>query len=175
MRFRHWLLLLITGTLFHADSLAQQRCGFNLLEEKRKELHPTVTQDFEAWMSGRIRQRQNLRTQATFDIPVVVHVIHNGEAVGSGLNISDAQILSQIAVLNEDYRRLNDDQVNTPPEFAGVASGVDVEFVMAMQDPEGLPTNGIVRVRGSKTGWNVENSPEFKSQSYWPAEDYLNI
>ena len=44
-------------------------------------------------------------------IPVVVHVLHRGEAVGSGRNISLAQIQSQIEVLNEDFRRLNADAV----------------------------------------------------------------
>src|SRR5690606_15474718 len=34
-------------------------------------------------------------------IPVVVHVIHNGESLGVGKNISDARVLSQIQVLNE--------------------------------------------------------------------------
>lgn len=175
MRFRHWLLLLITGTLFHINTLAQDRCGFSHLQEKVKILHPNSTQQFENWLSGKIRQRSNQRTHSTFSIPVVVHVIHNGEPVGVGSNISDAQILSQIKVLNDDYQRLNDDQVNTPAEFQSVAAGVDLEFVLAKQDPEGLPTSGIIRVKGSRSGWTIDNGPEFKSQSYWPAEDYLNI
>ena len=44
-------------------------------------------------------------------IPVVVHVIHNGTAIGTGANISDAQVMSQIQVLNEDYRRIVGTQV----------------------------------------------------------------
>lgn len=36
-------------------------------------------------------------------IPVVVHVLHNGVPVGTGLNIGMAQIESQIEVLNEDF------------------------------------------------------------------------
>ena len=39
----------------------------------------------------------------TFVIPVVVHVIHNGGTE----NITDAQIQSQIQVLNEDFRKLS--------------------------------------------------------------------
>ena len=151
------------------------RCGFEQSHEKSKKHHPTVDEDFEKWISAKIRQRANLRTQATFEIPIVVHIIHNGEPIGTGTNLSEAQILSQIDVLNEDYQRLNDDRVNTPAEFAGVAASIDIQFVLARQDPEGLATNGIVRNRGSKSGWTVENAPEFKSQSYWPAEDYLNI
>jgi hypothetical protein len=175
MRFRHWLLFLIPGVLFPATTLAQDRCGFNYLQEKTERLNPSHRQQFENWLSAKVRQRGNLRTKSTFSIPIVVHVIHNGEPVGSGLNISDAQIMSQIDVLNKDYKRLNDDRVNTPPEFAGVASSIDIDFVLAKQDPEGLPTTGIVRVQGAKTAWTIDNSPEFKAQSYWPAEDYLNI
>ena len=48
-------------------------------------------------------------------IPVVVHILHRGEPEGTGLNISMAQIQSQIDVLNQDFRRLNSDRINTPP------------------------------------------------------------
>jgi hypothetical protein len=43
----------------------------------------------------------------TVVIPVVVHILHNGEPVGTGHNLSDEQVESQIKVLNEDFRRLN--------------------------------------------------------------------
>jgi len=36
-------------------------------------------------------------------IPVVVYVIHNGEAIGTGTNISDGQVNDQIAALNEKF------------------------------------------------------------------------
>ena len=115
------------------------------------------------------------RQQAIYQIPVVVHIIHNGEAVGSEKNISDAQILSQISVLNEDYQRLNSDASNTPAEFQSLAGNFDVEFVLAKQNPEGLATNGIVRVQGTQPSWSINDNYELKSLSYWPAEDYLNI
>ena len=124
----------------------------------------------------RAKKGRNMeRQQAIYEIPVVVHVIHNGEAIGSDKNISDAQVLSQIAVLNKDYKRLNTDASNTPPEFQGVAGALDVEFVLAKQDPEGLSTTGIVRVEGPQTSWSVNDNYQLKSLSYWPAEDYLNI
>ncbi len=116
------------------------------------------------------------RQQAIFEIPVVVHVIHKGEAVGSGTNISDEQILSQISVLK---RGLQTDEQPTHPErprnFRRVAGSLDVEFVLARQDPEGLATTGIVRVQGTQTSWSINDNYELKSLSYWPAEDYLNI
>jgi hypothetical protein len=57
-------------------------------------------------------------------IPVVVHILHNGEPLGTGRNISVAQIQSQMDVLNEDFNRLNADQVNAPAVFAVVAAGI---------------------------------------------------
>jgi len=92
------------------------------------------------------RQQSSINHQV-ITIPVVVHVLHTGQAIGTGLNISNAQIQSQIDVLNEDYRRLNADATNTPAEFQGVAADVEIEFVLACVDPNGNPTNGIVRVQ----------------------------
>lgn len=160
-------------------SNAQDRCGTveymkNLqgltFDENRKQ--------FEQWMERRLRTKQPRdvqRQQAIFQVPIVVHVIHAGEPVGVGRNISDAQILSQISVLNKDYQRLNTDATSTPPEFQGVAGSLDIEFVLAKQDPEGFATNGIVRVQGTKQSWSINDNYQLKALSYWPAEDYLNV
>ncbi len=110
-----------------------------------------------------------------FIIPVVVHVIHQGEEIGEGTNISDAQILSQIEVLNEDYQRLNADTVRTQDIFIPVTGKMNVQFVLARQDPDGLATNGIIRKRGSMDLWDPFRRDLIAAESYWPAEDYLNI
>ncbi len=174
------LFLLAATSGMTGIAVAQERCGTVDYERLRASQKPGKenTQQFEDWMSrqiGQLKIRKSNRTQSTYVIPVVVHVIHNGEAVGTGLNISDAQIQSQIDVINKDYPRLNADAVNTPAEFKPVAGSIDLEFVLAKQDPEGLPTNGIVRVQGTKTGWTLSDNSVFKSLSYWPAENYLNI
>jgi len=160
---------------------AQDRCGtveyIELLKSRDALFENSNT--FEKWIRERQslkeRQAKTQRTQATYQVPVVVHVIHNGEAIGSGTNISDEQIQSQINVLNRDYKRLNADASSTPPEFQALAGAFDVEFILAKQDPEGLATTGIVRVQGSKTSWTMSDNYQLKAHSYWPAEDYLNI
>src|ERR1051325_1549090 len=43
-------------------------------------------------------------------IPVVIHVLYHN----SVQNISDEEVLSQLTALNNDYRRLNADTLNTP-------------------------------------------------------------
>ncbi|HEX5171378.1 MAG TPA: M43 family zinc metalloprotease [Cyclobacteriaceae bacterium] len=163
-------------------SNAQDRCAtvpyMKILYEKKSILESE--RNFEQWLHDKIQTRTKTlgtkRQQAsTYQIPVVVHVIHNGEAIGAGSNISDEQILSQIDVLNNDYKRLNADAANTPGEFLPVAGSLDIEFVMAKRTPEGLATTGIVRVQGTKTSWSINDNYELKSLSYWPAEEYLNI
>jgi hypothetical protein len=59
------------------------------------------------------RQLPHGRTNNVITIPVVVHIVYRTTAE----NISDAQVQSQIQVLNEDFRRLNADAVNTPSLF----------------------------------------------------------
>ena len=46
-------------------------------------------------------------------IPVVVHILYHQ----SEENISDEKVFSQIRILNESFRRLNADTVNTPDAF----------------------------------------------------------
>lgn len=122
-------------------------------------------------------------------IPVVVHVLHRNEAVGTGFNISLAQIQSQIDVLNEDFRRLNTDRVNTPAAFAGISSDYNFEFRLACQDPNGNPTNGVLRRFTNKATFPIiqnsdgtvnETSMGIKMTSLsgedpWPTDRYLNI
>jgi hypothetical protein len=174
-------LLSASFLFFCFISSAQERCGTvpYTLHLKGQQRLPESDAQFEHWIRQRVQGQRTGRNQRPkappYKVPVVVHVIHNGESIGSGSNISDAQILSQISVLNKDFNRLNADAVNTPAEFAAVAGSMGIEFVLARQDPEGLATNGIVRVKGDKNAWTINDNYELKSQSYWPAEKYLNV
>lgn len=114
-----------------------------------------------------------------YTIPLVVHVFHNGEAVGVGANISDAQVLSQIQVLNEDFRRMAGTRgFNTDPDGADV----EVEFCLAKQTPDGCPTNGIDRVNIGQNGINETSLPNaltqmdaLKPASIWDPSKYMNM
>ena len=169
------LLFVFAGTI---KTQAQDRCG--TVEYTKILLEKNLIRDndrkFEKWLSQRkVNISSRISAAATFRIPVVVHVIHNGEAVGSGSNISDAQIASQIKVLNNDFKRLNADTSKTPSEFLSRAGKINIEFVLAKQSPDGVLTNGILRVKGTKSQWTMNDNNILKSLSYWPAEDYMNI
>lgn len=144
--------------------------------------------DFEKKLKTIINQNKRLRTNkesVVITIPVVVHVFHNGEAVGSGANISDAQVLSQIQVLNEDFRRMSGTRgFNTHPDGADI----EVEFCMAQRDPNNNPTTGIDRVNISKNGLTgsgandearsddlVNQTEQLKPSTIWNASKYMNM
>ena len=125
--------------------------------------------------------RKSLRQPADnviYRIPVVVHVIHNNatNTIGGANNgnISEAQILSQIQVLNEDYRRQpGTNGYNTSP----IGADAGIEFYLATLDPNGQPSTGITRhYYAKKASFNIFNDDVLLSQiAYWPSDRYLNI
>ena len=166
--------LAMTILTFGFFSLAQERCGTK---------NPQ-TGVFENWMSDKIqlkkrRSAENARTLVSpvYQIPVVVHILHQGEAIGTGSNLSFNRIKGQIDSLNADFRRFNADTVNTPSEFLPVAADAGIEFVLARQNPEGHPTNGISRVEVPRA-YNpkaLDDLITIRSLAYWPVDQYLNI
>jgi Pregnancy-associated plasma protein-A len=109
-------------------------------------------------------------------IPVVVHVVHN-PANGSE-NISEAQIKSQIDVLNLDFRKKNPDIAAIPPVFQALAADARVEFALATTDPQGQVTKGITRTATTKTKFDINDhvkSVATGGADPWPSDKYLNI
>lgn len=115
-----------------------------------------------------------------YKLPVVVHVMHKGEAVGSGTNVSDQAIRDAIRDLNEMYRKV--------PGSAGDGNGVDVEieYSLAVRDESGNCTTGIDRVDMSANSAYMSNGVNrsatggisdaaLKSIIVWNQTKYYNI
>ena len=105
-----------------ASSLSAQRtCGVQALPS----LVPTHT----AVVSPR----------ETAVLPVVVHVVwHSPEE-----NISEAQVESQIEVLNQDFRALNLEVPDIHPLFKDLAADVEVEFCLTAITRTQTPWEGV--------------------------------
>jgi hypothetical protein len=134
---------------------------------------------FEQWIAqkkyAKTLSNQSFRSQATvYTIPVVFHILHKGEALGTGFNISNERIIEQVAILNQDFRKSNPRSSTVPALFKPVEADIEIEFVLARQTPDGFPTNGIVRKQGNQSTYNYP-SESIKEESYWPSTDYLNI
>lgn len=145
------------------------------VKEALKVYEQTLQQKIQA------RKAQGLAGRTTgevYQIPVVVHIIHNGEPIGEGTNISAAQVYSQIDVLNEDFRKLNADASNVRPAFADIQADAEIEFVIALEDEDGnpLPEPGITRTQGTQTTYST---PEFdaleKARTQFDPTRYANF
>lgn len=166
------ILVLGISAFFSVMVCGQRGCGTMEMLEKELLANPELRTRMEAIEN---------QTRTTFSdipeiiyIPVVVHVLYNTSAQ----NISDVQILSQIRILNEDFRRTNPDKNNTPSIFQSVAADVQIEFRLATKDPSGNPTTGIVRKYTSVTTFSDYTKMKYNSQGgsdAWNTSKYLNI
>ena len=149
-----------------AQSYSNEPCAF----DEYLSNHQQLVADFEIQLKNYLinlpgKELHKSLTGNVKIIPVVVHVIHDG-----GLeNISDAQIQSQIDVLNQDYRKIFGSN--------GFGNGVDteIEFCLAKLDPDGDCTNGIVRIKSALAYHDSYERPMLSQLSSWDPVRYLNI
>ncbi|MEM6830472.1 MAG: M43 family zinc metalloprotease, partial [Bacteroidota bacterium] len=124
----------------------------------------------------RSKSERGKTTATIYEIPVVVHVIEPAE--GALISLSNEQIVEQIKILTDDFRRFNDDASNTPSAFLPIAADTEIQFTLAKRDPAGNPTNGIVRKKGDRSNYNplnFDHKSALRIISYWPPSHYLNI
>ena len=93
-------------------------------------------------------------------IPVYVHVIYSNSAQ----NISSTQINSQIAVLNNDFRKSNSDSNQVPSLFSGVAADSEIEFTLA----------NTFRYADSRSSWGTNDAMKVAYPPVTP-QTHLNI
>jgi PKD repeat protein len=168
---------------YSQNAEAQHQCGFDHRHEHMMQNDPVYQEeqaDRERLIRDIIEADFNGMRDAILTVPVVVHVIHLGEPVGSGTNISDAQVLSAITALNQDYRKM----AGTNGDGAGV--DIEIEFCLAVRDPNGNATTGINRVNGSSVALYATEGitagqgsgaveMDVKNLSRWPNNQYYNI
>ena len=170
------ITLVIFSLLFFMPLLlAQQpeRCFFDQKMAEAMAKDPDYAKLFD--QDGNPIGLKNLPEQSMpgiITIPVHVIIIHPpGQPIGTGDNLTMARIESQIAVLNEDFRRLNSDSVNTPAEFPTTDS--EIEFCLAAFDPNGNPTDGVTRY---PTTLNIADDEfQIKQATTWDRNNYLNM
>ena len=181
---RYYLFaFLLCGCLFGFESVAQpEPCATMEMDSLLRARYPRMgsLQDFEKLLQTKIQEREALQksgrtTLETLTIPIIVHIVHNGEGVGQGSNISAAQVQAQLETLNEDFRR----KPGTPG-FNTDSRGADIEidFCLARLNQQGqtMAEPGIDRVNGSKANWtknDIENV--LKPGTIWDPDKYFNV
>ena len=179
-----FLLLFLTSSLA-LSAQETERCSADQWQAQLFEKYPEAyrtAQAQENYIRNWIQNQAAPRNGAQITIPVVVHIVYQEDAH----NIPDLWIQSQIEVLNEDFRLLNENVRYIPTEFQNIATDTEIEFCLASLDPQGLPTNGITRTptQVNCIGDIFTVEEEGKSRLFysnlggkdaWDTESYLNI
>lgn len=149
-------------------------------------------QQWDEWFNKQVEiYKENLqmgKTQSvSHTIPIIVHVVHFGEAVGTYPNIDSNQVVSQIPVLNKDFEGTGFHTDSIPAIFSNLVANTGIRFCLAQKNPNGgaLVERGIDRVNAASQGWQNPNTPTINLQSYietfvkpntvWDPIRYLNI
>jgi hypothetical protein len=176
------ILVIIFLLCFQLQGNSQNNdCGTDYIHNYRMQtdlLYRNQILILESQIANKPQNQENIQSKSTiYTIPVVVHVIHIGETIGTGTNISDLQIQQAITGLNNRFRNVNGNGVD-----------VELEFCLASIDPNGNVTSGINRVNGTSisnyqtNGITPTGNPcvggletAVKDLSRWPTSEYYNI
>lgn len=187
---RSWFVLaLMSAMLLSIETAkAQERiCLSHEHELSMREKYPQLgtKEQFEARFSKLIEtvQVQRAGLPEVITIPIIFHIIHDGEEVGDGDNLSSDLIYAQLDQLNADFRREpGTSGFNNNP----VGADTNIEFALALLDPEGnlLEEPGINRIDRNDKNWTAPpydgiNSNYIdeiiKPESYWNPDLYFNF
>ncbi|NDP27974.1 MAG: zinc metalloprotease [Flavobacterium sp.] len=130
-----------TGAITH------RLCASQDVLEAQLAADPTLAirmNEIEAFTQKRISSSNFKLVNGKIVIPVVVNVLYKTTAE----NISNAQIQSQIDVLNKDFTATNADFASVPAEWSGVKANVDITFELVK----------INRKSTNKTSWGTRDA-----------------
>jgi hypothetical protein len=155
--------LFLSNNIIGQDSIQNVRCEFD----------PN-------YYLNKLPSLKNARI-ATFDpnkilfIPVVVHIYHLGESIGTGTNISDEAVYNAIQDLNDNYRARG---------IYTTSIDTKIQFYLANINPTGQTTTGIIRVNASSianyssSGCDPSDNTmqnALRNLSSWNSDYYINI
>ena len=156
----------------------RRQCGTMQVFHRLLETVPDLRRRVEALERGLLRSiesGQAMRMQRRLvTIPTVVHVVYKTAAQ----NISDAQVKSQITVLNKDFRAKNADKSKVPSVWKGMVADANIQFALATKDPSGKVTNGITRTKTDRSSFGDDDAVKMASRGGigpWPSDRYLNL
>lgn len=180
------LLMLFMGITSFAQSMT---CGFDDMNAKMKAANPEYAKAVRTinnrWIGMTTSSSSAFLTYTStgyvYEIPVVIHVIHTGGAIGTLYNPTDLQLTNMITYLNQSYAA-------TYASYPDTTSGgvrIPIKFILAKRSPTGASSTGILRVDGSVLSGYAANGvyrssvgvsdASVKALSRYDPADYYNI
>jgi hypothetical protein len=130
------LLLAATSLFIVASGQMKDRCSSNEMIRQEMEANPAYAKkveeilknkgNYKSSQRGKPENPGNPSSQTSYTIPVIVHVLYYYPEQ----NISDAQVQSQIDVLNEDFGATNSDYNNYDAGYGRVKGDLDIQFCL---------------------------------------------
>ena len=142
-------------------------CGTDEVQNEVYKQHPELRQ-INAMIEEQAKTHPpDPQNPPVYIIPIVFHILHDYGPE----NISDAQVIDEVRILNEDYRKLNADISQVAAPFQSITADCEIEFRLAQLDPNGNCTNGIDRIATPKT-YKASDASKLND---WPYNKYLNV
>jgi hypothetical protein len=189
MKIKQLLLgALVAFPLFFSAQIDGHDCGFDDIYERMQKNEPQAYEDFKknqdelnVFIKNYIAQQKlegAKKSAATYTIPVVFHVLHDGGPE----NISYEQILSAIDRLNECFNGQNPELSSIQSVFSPLTVNMGVEFKLAKRAPNGACFNGVTRTKSPAT-FGGNESEQLQAiingndvyRGTWRSDEYLNI
>lgn len=169
-----------------------QFCGTDFIQSsikaEDKNYQKVLEKSHQRWVEGLAEKSIVLdhENRISYEIPVVIHVLHNGEPIGHANNPSDETLYLYVDYLNRVFAAQWSKFYDTTE--GGVY--IPIKFVLAKRTPgcNPTPTNGITRfnlgavyqsyfddgLTYDGTGLGIDDIT-LKSFIHWPSEEYYNI
>jgi len=177
MKYRYLIIPIIFALI--DSTIFGQKCLTNQIRQQNITKNPQIINTIamineytENWINS--NQKKIKKPVSVIGLPIVVHILWNS----ADENVEDSQIISQLDVLNEDFRKLNANYNITPTQFQNIAADIGVEFCLASIDPNGNPTSGITRTQTPI--YNIGETESWYSSANggidpWDNTKYINI
>lgn len=173
-------ILCLLPTMLIAQETTTAPCGINSYESY-------LTNHYANWTKERLRYEEQVKSFLTnktveksneeiINIPVVLHVLTHSTTPHN--EVTDELAAEIIEQLNIDFSNKNPDTVNIPPPFKHLAANAYIQFCLAQQDANGIPTSGIERRVSEVAAFTEHNqvkSYETGGLAAWNVTKYLNI
>lgn len=146
--------------------------------------------EWNEWFNQEVEKYKNTQGKAAVinhTIPVIFHVVHFGQNLGTYPNIDSNQIKSQFAILNADFGGTGYNVSTVPQAFANLVCNTGVAFCRATKDPNGvnLQERGIHRINAATNGFPDPSTTTLTMVNYintyikpgntWDPLRYMNI
>ncbi|MBK7885057.1 MAG: T9SS type A sorting domain-containing protein [Chitinophagaceae bacterium] len=154
------------------------------MQKFQQEHHGALTnKQFENFLQQKIAVKKNAKVlDQDYVIPIVFHIIHNGENIGVGTNISTLLVNAQLTQLNIDFSNM---AVTTWID-ANTAANTRLQFCLAQVDPFGqaLASPGINRINRNSKGFTPPPydgigsnyiDEVIKPATIWDPNKYFNV